>query len=409
MNRSRPKGPSRAGFTLIELLVVIAIIAVLISLLLPAVQAAREAARRSQCRNNLKQLALAEHNFNDINKQLTPPFINLTTTKCGSCSVLGGCPCGPLANHNDWNVHTWGERLLPLIEATTVYNKICQNSPYLSPVNMTSFYTGGCYTYPNSACKCACPCAASTPLATAVPTFVCPSCPRNSNPFTEILTCWPKFCECKAFATNPHYKRLLGASDYSVIQSYNKGTCAYYKSTVGTVIAENVNRAGVFFMDNMVSGDQDPNMNPTLEGVYDGTSTTIMFNEMAGRPDLWIRGVKYTAGTASIASCAPWGGTKKNKAVGGGCWGCVTNAIAANANGSTYNGLTLATKTTIKCCFMNCTNDRCANGGYSFHPGACGFAFCDGSVHFLSENIGIVVFCNLITPNGRQPVTDSSF
>ena len=99
-------------------------------------------------------------------------------------------------------------------------------------------------------------------------------------------------------------------------------------------------------------------MNPTLEGVYDGTSTTIMFNEMAGRPDLWIRGVKYTAGTASIASCAPWGGTKKNKAVGGGCWGCVTNAIAANANGSTYNGLTLATKTTIKCCFMNCTNDH---------------------------------------------------
>ena len=91
-----------------------------------------------------------------------------------------------------------------------------------------------------------------TPLSTAVPTFVCPSSPRNSNPFKEILTCWPKFCECKAFATNPHYTRLLGASDYSVIQSYNKGTCPYYKSVVGTVIAENVNKAGVFFMDNMV-------------------------------------------------------------------------------------------------------------------------------------------------------------
>jgi len=56
----------RRGFTLIELLVVIAIIAVLIALLLPAVQAAREAARRAQCVNNLKQLGLALHNYNDV-------------------------------------------------------------------------------------------------------------------------------------------------------------------------------------------------------------------------------------------------------------------------------------------------------------------------------------------------------
>ncbi|SFI46373.1 DUF1559 domain-containing protein [Planctomicrobium piriforme] len=72
MNAFQKTRVRATGFTLIELLVVIAIIAILIALLLPAVQAAREAARRSQCKNNLKQITLAVHNYQDAHRILPP-------------------------------------------------------------------------------------------------------------------------------------------------------------------------------------------------------------------------------------------------------------------------------------------------------------------------------------------------
>jgi len=107
----RPKW-TRNGFTLIELLVVIAIIAILIALLLPAVQQAREAARRTQCKNNLKQLGLALHNYHDVYNQFPPSEIHTQ-------SFLS-------AADNDWgnSTGTWALFLLPYIEQSNTFSKI---------------------------------------------------------------------------------------------------------------------------------------------------------------------------------------------------------------------------------------------------------------------------------------------
>src|SRR5438034_1844036 len=100
----------RGAFTLVELLVVIAIIGVLVALLLPAVQAAREAARRMSCSSNLRQLALAMHNYHDTHKTL--PY---TTAAWGPSGIVNSI------DNRGWS---WNSFILPYIEQQSIYNQI---------------------------------------------------------------------------------------------------------------------------------------------------------------------------------------------------------------------------------------------------------------------------------------------
>ncbi|MBA3313266.1 MAG: DUF1559 domain-containing protein [Planctomycetota bacterium] len=106
-----PSSRSRRGFTLIELLVVIAIIAVLIALLLPAVQMAREAARRTQCRNNLKQIGLALHNYHDVHL------------------------CFPFGQGGTGNKYSAISQMLPFLEQGPLFNSIDFSKDMLDPLN----------------------------------------------------------------------------------------------------------------------------------------------------------------------------------------------------------------------------------------------------------------------------------
>ncbi|MFO1095149.1 MAG: DUF1559 domain-containing protein [Planctomycetaceae bacterium] len=106
---------SRRGFTLIELLVVIAIIAVLIALLLPAVQQAREAARRTQCKNNLKQIGLAMHNYHDV----------YNTFPCGAVARFPvSNDGGGSSTSTEAGLWGWGFAIFPYIDQANQYNTL---------------------------------------------------------------------------------------------------------------------------------------------------------------------------------------------------------------------------------------------------------------------------------------------
>ena len=145
----------KRGFTLIELLVVITIIAILIALLLPAVQQAREAARRTQCKNNLKQLALGAHNYHDAYSQFPPARISS-------------------------NSASWGVFLLPYIDERPLYNQIAGKAP--APFNVDFFAVGmPAVNYTNPA----------QPNEAALEVFRCPSeGTQNTAGISNYLGSW---------------------------------------------------------------------------------------------------------------------------------------------------------------------------------------------------------------------------
>lgn len=177
------------GFTLIELLVVIAIIALLIALLLPAVQQSREAARRTQCKNNLKQLGIALHNYADVHQMFPPGHLDTYY---------------PAPTQNARHQIGWLTYLLPYVDQGPLYNSINWNvlDVTLNAQSNPGFYAAG---------------------GVDVPIFVCPSDPvgRNRSDFapTNYFGSQGNKCDCR----DTNCDGLFGHSSFARLSQITDG------------------------------------------------------------------------------------------------------------------------------------------------------------------------------------------
>jgi prepilin-type N-terminal cleavage/methylation domain-containing protein len=337
MNTMKANDKAR-GFTLIELLVVIAIIAVLIALLLPAVQQAREAARRSQCKNNLKQLGLAVHNFHDSLRHLPtsnrPPG---TGTK-----RIGGVT-----------------RMLPYLDQAPLYNNYDQTLQWSDP---------------NAGMRAT--------VSTKLTVLMCPSDPRaggldgDPDPTTTP----------GGWAQN-----IAASSDYALSKGVDRGITPYVTLTLPGLFTDPTSPANQYYAGMFVQ-----NYNATFADVLDGLSNTIAMHESAGRPFLYRKGKQVGSPPANRVNGGGWCRPASEvlitgqRADGSALFG-TTPFNATNGHdvgGEAYPGGAFGVQSTGQ--------------PYSFHVGGAHFLMGDGSVRFISENIAMNTFVGLVTVNGSE-------
>ena len=331
-----------SAFTLVELLVVIAIIGILVALLLSAVQDAREAARRMQCTNNLKQLALAAHNYHDTAKSFPPAIV---FTRFYSSPT-------PRYTGPSLFVH-----LLPYIEMGNLRTQWDVGDP-------ESVFIGG-----------------QTALSAQGPNLLCPSEPERENPLFYSSHIW-------GMATDRYIK----------VTSYagNGGTRSYHPDS-GYLVAD-----GVFFHVGLNSKPQ-PNQEPVrLADITDGTTNTLLFGERCR----WDPNYDTFAAEGwdwAFRNYGNWCGTSRQALahITLSSYSPINYRLPFSYADRAGTSPSANSATDFK---YYIDLRVCAFG--SSHPGGANFALGDGSVRFLSETIPLLTLRALSTRGGHEIVND---
>ncbi len=340
---------NRRGFTLIELLVVIAIIALLVALLLPAVQQAREAARRSQCKNNLKQITLALHNYHDAHSSFPAGYFSFGTSD-------GNGPAWANIDSNTWDAAPgwgWGASLLPYLEQSSIADQIDSRLPIWHPQH-------------------------AGVIAAKLSVFLCPSSSGGDDAFTvQDATANPLL-----IAGN---QIRVGRSHY--VASHGQESCwgecgatpaNIVFSDIYTFTTKSVTVNGD--VSKVADGPFYRNSHTKFRDVTDGLSNTIFLGEHSSKlsDKTWV-------GVVPGAFTHPRFSSPEN------------NPDAAATLTLVHIGPSGGELDITGFPIIHPVNFPTFHVGqmYAEHPGGGHIALGDGSVRFVSENVDLITFAEL--------------